>query len=74
MLDCVTRAGPAITPATAASARADAEHQHEDAPDIVAEMADHVRMGQRRLHDQADPRALQHDQQRHEDHDRRPAA
>jgi hypothetical protein len=36
---------------------ADAEHQHEDAPDIVAEMADHMRMSQRGLDDQPDPRA-----------------
>ena len=46
---------------------ADAEHRHEDAPDIVAEMPDHVRMRQRRLHDEADAGAFQHDQQRHED-------
>ena len=49
---------------------ADAEHQHEDAADIVAEMAHHVRMRQRGLHDQPDPSLLQDDQKSDEDDDR----
>ena len=49
---------------------ADAEHQHEDAADIVAEMADHVRMGQRRLHDQADARRFSTISSADEDRDR----
>ena len=39
--------------------RTDAEHQHEDAPDIVAEMPDHMRMGEGCLNDQADARLLE---------------
>ncbi len=50
--------------------RAEAEHQHEDAADIVAEVSHHVRVGQRRLHDHADPGFLDADQQRREDRDR----
>ena len=45
---------------------ADAEHQHEHARHVVAERVDHVRMRERRLDDQADAGALEHDQQRHE--------
>ncbi len=36
----------------------DAEHQHEDAPDIVSEMADHVRVSEGGLNDHADPGPL----------------
>ena len=49
---------------------AHAEHQHEDAPDIMPEMGDHMRVGERRLHDQADPGLLQHQQQADEDRHR----
>ena len=70
MFDCVTSAGPGDHAGDGGKRGADPEHQHEDASDVVTEMADHVRMGQRGLDDQADPRLLQDDQQPDEDHDR----
>ena len=67
----MTSAGPAMTPASPASAGARAEHQHEDLRHVVAEHRDHVRMGQRRLDDDADARARQPDEQRGEHRHRR---
>ena len=46
--------------------RARAEHQHEQARHVVPQHRDHVRMGQRRLNDEADARPGQHDEQRRE--------
>ena len=43
----VTKVMPPITPARPASARAGAEHQHEDARHVVAERLDHLRMRER---------------------------
>ena len=54
--------------------RAGAEHQHEDLRHVMAEHRHHVRMGQRGLNDQADARAGQHGEQRHEHRRSRSAA
>ena len=70
MSDCVTSAGPAITPASAGKRGADAEHQHEHARHVVAEHRHHVRDGSARLDDEADAGAREHDEQH--DEDRRP--
>ncbi len=53
----VTKALPPMTPASPASARAAAEHQHEHARHVVAERLDRLRVRERGLDHQADARA-----------------